>query len=75
MANDQTLPLFLSKMVMKPLPPIPFISGSARPSIAPVATAASKALPPFSSICSPADDAIGWPAATRPWRPVTAGRV
>jgi len=33
--------------------------GSARPSIAPTATAASKALPPLRSIFSPADEAIG----------------
>ena len=43
--------------------------------IAPTATAASKALPPRSSICRPADDAIGWPVVTSPCRPATAGRV
>ena len=43
--------------------------------MAPTATAASKAFPPFSSICSPADEAIGWPAVTRPCSPATAGRV
>ena len=44
---------------MKPLPPMPFISGSPIAAAAPTATAASKALPPFSRICRPADEAIG----------------
>jgi hypothetical protein len=73
--SESTLPLFWSYTVMKPLPPMPFISGSAIACIAPTAAAASKAFPPFSSICRPADEPMGCPAATRPWRPVTAGRV
>ncbi len=73
--TECTLPVFLSKMVMKPLPPMPFISGSPSAAIAPTATAASKALPPLSSICRPAEDAIGWPVVTMPFTAATAGRV
>ncbi len=43
--------------------------------MAPTATAASNALPPLSSICSPADEAIGWPVVTMPLSAATAGRV
>ena len=57
--SERILPLFLSKSVMKPLPPMPFISGSPSAIMPPTATAASKALPPRSSIWSPAEDAIG----------------
>ena len=60
---------------MKPLPPMPFISGSPSPAMAPTAATASKALPPLMRICSPADEAIGWPVVTSPLRPATAGRV
>ena len=73
--NDQTFPVALWNTVMKPLPPMPFISGSPSPAIAPTAAAASKALPPLIRICSPAADAIGCPVVTSPWRPATAGRV
>ena len=48
--NDSTFPLFLSYSVAKPLPPMPFISGSPSGAMTPTATAASKAFPPFSSI-------------------------
>ena len=64
--NDHTLPDALWNTVMKPLPPMPFISGSPRAAMAPTAAAASKALPPFSRICRPADEAMGCPVVTRP---------
>ena len=73
--NECTLPVFFSKIVAKPLPPMPFISGSPSAAMAPTATAASNALPPLSSICSPADEAMGWPLVTTPLIAATAGRV
>ena len=73
--SDHTLPEALWNTVMKPLPPMPFISGSPSAAMAPTAAAASKALPPFNKICNPADEAIGCPVVTRPLRPATAGRV
>ncbi len=51
--TDHTLPVSLWNTVMKPLPPMPFISGSPSAAIAPTAAAASNALPPLSSICRP----------------------
>ncbi len=73
--TDHTLPVALWNTVMKPLPPMPFISGSPSADIAPTAATASKALPPFSRICRPADEVMGCPLVTRPWRPATAGRA
>ena len=48
-ARDITLPVFLSYTVMKPLPAMEFICGSIMFNVAPTATAASTALPPFIS--------------------------
>src|SRR3954451_18393737 len=59
---------------MNPLPPTPFICGSIMFSVAPTATAASIAVPPFISTCNPAIAASGWPAVTSPCTPGTAGR-
>src|SRR5436190_12060954 len=47
---------------------MPFDCGSTRPMTALVATAASIALPPRSSTCTPARAASGWLAATMPYR-------
>ena len=73
--SDHTFPVLLWNTVMKPLPPMPFISGSPSAAIAPTAAAASNALPPFSSICNPAELAMGCPEVTSPCSPATAGRV
>ena len=45
-------------------PPMPFITGSTTVSVMAVASAASTALPPFSSMRTPACAARGWLAAT-----------
>ena len=62
--TDHTVLVALWKTVMKPLPPMPFISGSPSAAIAPTAATASNALPPLIRICSPADEAMGWPVVT-----------
>ena len=71
--SDHTVLVALWYTVMKPLPPMPFISGSPSGAMAPTAATASKAFPPLMRICSPADEAIGWPVVTTPLRPATAG--
>ena len=66
---------FASQAMTNTSPPIPALPGSTTFSAAAVATAASKALPPFSRICSPACAAIGWLVATMPLRASTSDRV
>src|SRR5216683_2321551 len=56
-------------------PPGPFRCGSTTCSTRPVATAASKALPPDSSIAIPAADASQWVDATMPNVPASSGLV
>src|SRR5262245_52471750 len=56
-------------------PPGPFRCGSTTWSAKPVATAASKALPPFSSMAVPAAVASQWVEATTPKVPTISGRV
>ena len=56
-------------------PPGPLRCGSTTCSTNAVATAASKALPPFSSIAMPTAVAIQWVEATTPKVPSISGRV
>ena len=56
-------------------PPGPFRCGSTTWSTKPAATAASKALPPFSSTDMPAADASQCVDATMPNVPASCGRV
>src|SRR6266550_3359628 len=56
-------------------PPGPFRCGSTTCSVNAVATAASKALPPLSSIDMPMAVAIQWVDATTPKIPSISGRV
>ena len=56
-------------------PPGPLRCGSTTCSVKAVATAASKALPPFSSIAMPTAVAIQWVEATTPNVPSISGRV
>ena len=66
MAREWTAPVAASKTVEKPLPPIDDDIGSTTFSVAAVATAASKALPPPSSTRVPAMEASGLAEVTRP---------
>ena len=54
---------------------MPLLPGSARPSIALAAMAASTALPPSFSTCSATWVASGWLVATMPLRARTSDRV
>ncbi len=56
-------------------PPGPFIWGSTTCSAKPAAAAASKALPPFSSMAMPAAVASQWVVATTPKLPRISGLV
>src|SRR5215813_11341938 len=56
-------------------PPGPLRCGSTTCSVKAVATAASKALPPFSSVAMPTAVAIQWVDATTPNVPSISGRV
>ena len=56
-------------------PPMPALSGSTRPSMAAVATAASAELPPSWRMRNPACAASDWLVATTPWRATTSARV
>ena len=56
-------------------PPGPFRCGSTICRVKPVATAASKALPPRSRIAMPTAEAIQWVEATTPKVPAISGRV
>ena len=56
-------------------PPGPLRCGSTTCSVKAVATAASKALPPLSSIAMPTAVAIQWVEATTPNVPSISGRV
>ena len=56
-------------------PPGPFRCGSTTCRVKAVATAASKALPPFSSTLMPTAVAIQWVEATTPKVPSISGRV
>ncbi len=54
---------------------MPFMCGSTTCSMKPAATAASKALPPFSRTAMPTWEASQWVEATTPKVPVITGRV
>jgi hypothetical protein len=56
-------------------PPGPFRCGSTTCSVKAVATPASKALPPFSSVAMPTAVAIQWVEVTTPKVPSISGRV
>src|ERR1700756_5920702 len=56
-------------------PPGPFRCGSTTCSVKAVATAASKALPPFSKVAIPTAVAIQWVELTTPKVPSISGRV
>jgi hypothetical protein len=56
-------------------PPGPLRCGSTTCSVKAVATAASKALPPFSNVAMPTAVAIQWVEATTPNVPSISGRV
>src|ERR1700693_294279 len=56
-------------------PPGPFRCGSTTCSVNAVATPASKALPPFSSVAIPTADAIQWVEVTTPKVPSISGLV
>ena len=65
-----TVPLSFICTMMKPSEAMPDPCGSATPSAKPIATAASTALPPFSSIRMPAIDERGWLVTTAPCAPM-----
>ena len=60
---------------METSPPGPFKCGSTTCNVNPVATAASKALPPFSRIDMPTAEAIQCVLVTTPKLPVISGLV
>ena len=66
--------VFGREISMRPMPPAPDMNGSTAFSVEATATAASTALPPSSSMRSPAVDAMGWAEVTAPRSPTTAGR-
>ena len=70
-----TPPLRVSCRITGTSPPGPLRCGSTTCSVKAVATAASKALPPFSSIPMPTAVAIQWVEATTPKVPSISGRV
>src|SRR6478735_11974973 len=69
------LPLRTSLMMTGTSPPGPLRWGSTTCSVKAVATAASKALPPFSSAAIPTAVAIQWVDVTTPKVPSISGRV
>src|SRR5688572_27164760 len=70
-----TLPLRTSLRITGTSPPGPLRCGSTTCSVKAVATAASKALPPFSKVAMPTAVAIQWVEVTTPNVPSTSGRV
>ena len=64
-----------SKPMMGTSPPGPLRCGSTTCRTSPAATAASNALPPFSSTACPAAEASQWVEATMPKVPASSGRV
>src|SRR4051794_22789224 len=65
--NPCSAPVRPSDTIANKSPPIPLDCGSTSPMTALVAIAASMALPPRSSTCTPARAASGWLAATIPY--------
>ena len=70
-----TLRLRTSCTITGTSPPGPLRCGSTTCSVKAVATAASKALPPFSSVAMPTAVAIQWVEVTTPNVPSISGRV
>src|ERR1700690_2513746 len=70
-----TLPLRTSYTITGTSPPGPLRCGSTTCSVKAVATAASNALPPFSSVAMPTAVAIQWVEVTTPNVPSISGRV
>ena len=70
-----TLPLRTSCTITGTSPPGPLRCGSTTCNVNAVATAASKALPPFSSVAMPTAVAIQWVDVTTPNVPSISGRV
>src|SRR6202795_1260922 len=70
-----SFPLRLSCRITGTSPPGPLRCGSTTCSVKAVATAASKALPPFSSMPIPTAVAIQWVDVTTPNVPSISGRV
>src|SRR5215475_4089630 len=70
-----SLPWRTSKTSTGTSPPGPLRCGSTTCSVNAVATAASKALPPLSSVAMPTAVAIQWVEATAPKVPSISGRV
>src|ERR1700757_5339630 len=70
-----TLPLRASLRMTGTSPPGPLRCGSTTCSVKAVATPASKALPPFSSVAIPTAVAIQWVEVTTPNTPSISGRV
>src|SRR5436190_24069445 len=70
-----TFPLRTSLRRMGTSPPGPLRCGSTTCKVNAVATAASKALPPFSKVAMPTAVAIQWVEATTPKVPSISGRV
>ena len=70
-----TLPLRTSYTITGTSPPGPLRCGSTTCKVNAVATAASKALPPFSSVAMPTAVAIQCVEATTPKVPSISGRV
>src|SRR5215475_8318193 len=70
-----TVPLRTSLRMTGTSPPGPLRWGSTTCSVKAVATAASKALPPFSSVAMPTAVAIQWVDVTTPKVPSISGRV
>src|SRR4249919_4244010 len=68
-------PRFTSWTMTGTSPPGPLRCGSTTCSVNAVATAASKALPPFSSVAMPTAVAIQWVDVTTPKVPSISGRV
>ena len=68
-------PRLMSWTMMGTSPPGPFKCGSTTCNVNAVATPASKALPPFSSVAMPTAVAIQWVEVTTPKVPSISGRV
>jgi len=69
------LPVRTSLRMIGTSPPGPLRCGSTTCSVKAVATAASKALPPFSNVAIPTAVAIQWVEVTTPNVPSISGRV
>ena len=73
--TTSTLPRLTSNTMTGTSPPGPLRCGSTTCSVKAVATAASKALPPFSRVAMPTAVAIQWVEVTTPNVPSISGRV